>query len=149
MEVTVLFSGTKSVFGLRLTVGPEAELDANRLTWPLKPLTLVMLMVDVPVAFGWKISEAGLAETLNPTTFTLTVSVWDRSPLVSSMAIEYVPAGVTGFVATLSVVLALPPADSCNSAGARLTARLLGAFGTLAASFSSPEKPNWLVSLRV
>ncbi len=82
------FAGTRRVLGLMLMVGPEAELDAKRLTLPVNPFSLDTVITDLPVEVVGNVSDVGFDETVNPTTFTGTVSVPDTDWPVALRTIE-------------------------------------------------------------
>ena len=69
--------------GDTLALGPAADTDETREMLPEKPLTLAMLIIDVPAEPEGKLREAELEVRVKPTTCTVTVSVWESGPLVS------------------------------------------------------------------
>jgi hypothetical protein len=70
--------------GVSVHVSPVAgEMLVVRLTVPVKPLTGMTVMVELPATFGVVLTTAGLANIWKSTTWTLIVAVvWDRDPLV-------------------------------------------------------------------
>ncbi len=82
------FAGTNRVFGLMPMIGPEAELDANRLTLPVNPFSLDTVITDLPVEVVGNVRDVGFDETVNPTTLMGTVSVPDTDWPVALRTIE-------------------------------------------------------------
>ena len=70
--------------GLRVHVSPVAgEILVVRATVPVKPLTGVTVIVDVPATPGVVLTDVGLANIWKSTTLTVMVPVvWDSNPLV-------------------------------------------------------------------
>ena len=70
--------------GLRVHVSPVAgEMLAVRLTVPVKPLTGMTVIMDVPATPGVVLTTVGLANIWKSTTWTVIVAVvWDSVPLV-------------------------------------------------------------------
>jgi hypothetical protein len=77
---------------LRLTVRPVGVTESPSLTVPLKPSRLVNVTVDVLVEPAVRLRLAGLAETLKPDTFTVTVTEWVTEPLAAMTVTVYAPA---------------------------------------------------------
>jgi hypothetical protein len=69
---------------VRVHVSPvDGEILVVRLTVPVKPLTGMTVMVDVPAVFGVVLTTVGPANIWKSTTWTFIVAVvWDRDPLV-------------------------------------------------------------------
>jgi hypothetical protein len=59
---------------------PQPVTDVARFTVPLKVLTLVRVMIDVPVEPAWIESDAGLAEMVKPWTSAVTVTFLACAP---------------------------------------------------------------------
>ncbi len=73
VELAVLPDERLTLVGLREAVGPAGETVEERATVPVKPPTLVKMMLDVPDEPGETIIDAG-PEMLKSGTFTLTVA---------------------------------------------------------------------------
>jgi hypothetical protein len=64
------------VAGLRVHARPLlGEIDVDRVTVPLKPLTAVTVMVELPLTPGVVLTVVGLANIWKSTTLTLIVAV--------------------------------------------------------------------------
>jgi len=64
-------------------VSPAGETLVVRATVPVKPLTGITVIVDVPATPGVVFTMVGLANIWKSTTWTVIVAVvWDRDPLV-------------------------------------------------------------------
>jgi hypothetical protein len=50
--------------GLRVTTGPEGEIDLERLTVPAKPFRLLKVMAEVPEDPAGMVIEVGFADTV-------------------------------------------------------------------------------------
>jgi hypothetical protein len=74
-----------TVAGLMEAVSPVGVTDVVRLTMPLKPATLSTVIDEVPELPAWMFTVVGLAEIVKSPTWTVTVAVWDREPLVAVM----------------------------------------------------------------
>ncbi len=59
VEVAGVLEEIVTLMGLNDGVGPEGEMPAAKLTGPLKPLTLVKVMVEVPDEPRTIVSEEG------------------------------------------------------------------------------------------
>ena len=67
---------------LRVHVSPlDGEIDVERVTVPLKPLTAVTVTVDVPEAPALIVTLVGLAVIVKSWTVKVTVAVADCDPL--------------------------------------------------------------------
>jgi len=63
-------------------VSPAGETLVVRATVPVKPLTGITVIVDVPATPGVVFTMVGLANIWKSTTWTVIVAVlWDRDPL--------------------------------------------------------------------
>ncbi len=69
--------------GLRETVGPEGDTDAERIMLPESPLILVIVRLEFVLAPAGMLRELGLAEMLKSTTITVTWTERVREPLVA------------------------------------------------------------------
>lgn len=69
---------------LRVQVSPLAgEIEVDNVTVPVKPLTAVTVIVELPLTPGVVLTVVGLADIWKSTTLTLIVPVlWDSDPLV-------------------------------------------------------------------
>jgi len=73
-----------SVELLRVVLGPEGEIDVERLIVPLNPLRLVIVMVELSVEDRERVNDDGAAEMEKSgftATETDTVVEWEREPL--------------------------------------------------------------------
>jgi len=73
-----------SVELLRVVLGPEGEIDVERLIVPLNPLRLVIVMVELSVEDRERVKDDGSAEMEKSgftATETDTVVEWEREPL--------------------------------------------------------------------
>lgn len=70
-------------FGLKPAVTPLGRLEADSVTFPLKPLPGVTVMVEVAVLPGATFTKAGFALRAKPPT-TFTVIAFDWMPLVTT-----------------------------------------------------------------
>jgi len=68
--------------GDRVQVRPAGETELVSATVPVKPFTGATVMVDVAVAPATMVALVGLAVTVKSFTVTVTVTEWDREPLV-------------------------------------------------------------------
>ena len=68
--------------GDRVQVRPAGETELVSATVPVKPFTGATVMVDVAVAPATTVALVGLAVTVKSFTVTVTVTEWDREPLV-------------------------------------------------------------------
>jgi hypothetical protein len=75
-------AGTRTLFGLSATEGPKGKTEPDSSTVFEKPLMLPTAIVDVPDWPAGIAREPGLALTLKSTTLTVTVTEWDKGPLV-------------------------------------------------------------------
>ena len=79
--------------GVRVHVRPVAgETVAVRLTVPVKALTGLTVIVDVPAVPALTVTLVGLAVTVKSRMLTVTVAVRDSDPLVPVTVTVYVPA---------------------------------------------------------
>ena len=89
---------------LRLVVGPDGFMAETRLTVPVKPLRLVIVMVDVADDPAWIVRLVGFAVTVKSCgggggTTAVIVATCESDPLVPVTVTEYVPNGVDVVVA--------------------------------------------------
>ncbi len=135
-----------TLVGLKDAVRPvEGVTDAVRLTVPVKPLTLVRVMVDVPEEPTWTVMTVGFAVMLKSVHVTVTVSDW---------------GGVEGLV-PVTVTVKLPVAEQVTVRMdvadppdvrvtlAALSVRVRPAGDEVAVSVTVPANPPWLVTVMV
>jgi hypothetical protein len=94
--------------GLVVAPGPPETLD-DRVTFPLNPFRLVMVMTDVAEEPDGKVNVDVLAETRKSggiPTVTVILKEWERRPLVPMTVTVYVPAGVVDETVTVNVDVA-------------------------------------------
>ena len=65
-----------------------------RLATPVKPLTAAKLIVEVPAALALTVTDVGLAVIVKSWTTKVTVTEWDRDPLVPVTATCLLPVVV-------------------------------------------------------
>lgn len=95
-------------FGLKAAVTPEGRPDADRVTFPLKPLIGVTVIVLVPLFPCTTFNEVGLEakEKLLAAgvTATLSVIVWVNVPEVPITLTSVVPVGAVALAVSVNVV---------------------------------------------
>ena len=74
----------ETLLGLAEAVSPVGDTEVARPTVPVKPLMLVMVMVEVLDEPATTVSLAGV-EIVKSVTFTVTVVECDSEPLVATM----------------------------------------------------------------
>lgn len=116
-----------TLVGDRAHVRPvDGEMAAARVTVPVKPLTLVRVMVEVPAAPALTVTLVGLAAIVKPWTMRVTVAVLDWEPAVPVIVIVDVPRGAVELVVKVRVDVAEPSAGGVTGLGLKLAVTPLG-----------------------
>src|SRR6266516_4824721 len=132
---------------LRVVLGPEGEIDVERLIVPLNPFRLVTVMVELSVEDRERERDDGSAEMEKSgftATETDTVAGWEREPLEPVTVTVYVPVGVEDCVWTVRVEVPVLPDDSVRLVGFRDAVGPAGE--TVEDRLTVPVKPPALVS---
>jgi hypothetical protein len=80
--VLVPLAGTKRLVRLNCQANPDGETEPVILTTPAKPLLLVIVTVDGNDELAVIVLELGFADIVKKGTWTVTVALWLRDPLV-------------------------------------------------------------------
>ncbi len=141
MEVTEPPGESVTVFRLNDSVGPTDDTAAVKFTEPAKPLIPDVVIADEPEEPAFMVNSAGSVERVKSTTFTVTVTEWER-PSLTPVTVT-VKAPVEGLVKTVRTETTDPPDARVTLVWLRDTPRPVGETAIVRAIL--PVKPLRLV----